>query len=485
MRDEKYLEGLIKELMKYPAETGWIEFKHNNKTPDKIGAYISSLANMATLNNRDYGYLVWGIDDSSHEMIGTDIDVKSLKKGNEDIYAWLGRLLEPRPNFEIYTIEIESKKVIILEVEKATHAPVAFKNIEYVRDGSYQKSIKDFPEMERALWKLFDQLPFEDKIAISGLESSQVVQYLDYPSYFELMEVPLPEGRDGIIQNLLMEDMIVLDDAGKYSITNLGAILFAKDISMFKFLKRKAVRVIQYKGKSRIETVREQVGGYGYAAGFTGLIEYVDNLIPRNEVIGKALREEHSMYPDIAIRELVANAIIHQNFEVTGTGVMIEIFEDRMEITNPGVPIVEKDRFIDTPPKSRNEILASFMRRINICEERGSGFDKIVNATEQYQLKAPIIEVTDDHTKVVLFAHVDYKEMSKEDRVHATYMHACLKYVMREKLTNSSLRGRFGLKDNERDKASRVIKDAVEAGVIKLYNEETAPRYYEYIPYWA
>jgi ATP-dependent DNA helicase RecG len=96
------------------------------------------------------------------------------------------------------------------------------------------------------------------------------------------------------------------------------------------------------------------------------------------------------MYPEIAVRELIANALIHQNFSVTGVGPMIEIFANRMEITNPGIPLVQTDRFLDSPPRSRNETLASIMRRIGICEERGSGVDKIIFETELYQLPAPL-----------------------------------------------------------------------------------------------
>jgi len=109
--------------------------------------------------------------------------------------------------------------------------------------------------------------------------------------------------------------------------------------------------------------------------------------------MGKALRKDIPMYPELAVREVVANAIIHQNFFLQGTSPMIEIFDDRMEVTNPGTPLIETKRFIDSPPISRNEKLASFMRRIGVCEERGSGFDKIVYQTEYYQLPAPEIEV--------------------------------------------------------------------------------------------
>ena len=293
-------------------------------------------------------------------------------------------------------------------------------------------------------------------IARDHLTESEVLTLIDYPAYFELLKMPLPENRKKIIEKLSNEDMIIQNSAGGWDITNLGAILFAKKLSDFKLLKRKSARVIQYKGNSRVETIREQEGGKGYASGFEGLIGFINNLLPRNEVIGKALRQELPMYPELAVRELVANALIHQDFSIRGTGPMIEIFSNRMEITNPGRPLVKAERFIDTPPKSRNEELASLMRRIGVCEERGSGFDKVVSETEFYQLPAPIIEVTEEHTKVILFSHIDFKIMSKEDKLRACYLHTCLKYVNREFMTNMSLRQRFGLKDKDVSVASRL-----------------------------
>ena len=117
------------------------------------------------------------------------------------------------------------------------------------------------------------------------------------------------------------------------------------------------------------------------------------------------------MYPILAVRELAANALIHQDFAITGTGPMIEIFDDRMEITNPGKPLVSTDRFLDTAPRSRNEALASFMRRAGICEERGSGIDKVVFETELHQLPAPFFEMAENATRAVLFAHKELREM--------------------------------------------------------------------------
>src|SRR5690606_25616201 len=179
----------------------------------------------------------------------------------------------------------------------------------------------------------------------------------------------------GVIEKFLNEGFIQ-QGTGFLNITKLGAILFAKNLENFDKIGRKAVRVIVYKGKNKIETEREQIGKRGYAVGFEGLIDWINSQLPANEEIGKALREESRMYPEIAIRELVANALIHQDFDEKGFP-MIEIFSDRIEISNPGKPLITPERFIDEYI-SRNEKLADIMRRMGICEEKGSGIDKVI-----------------------------------------------------------------------------------------------------------
>lgn len=485
IRTEEYLLDLLKELRLLPKETGWVEFKHNNDDPSTIGQYISALGNTAALMGKNHGYMIWGIEDETHKIIGTEFNPSKMKKGNEELENWLLRLLQPRINFMFYELQTESGKIVILEIDRAINTPIRFEGQEYIRSGSYKKLLKEFPEKERELWRIFDLTPFEEIIAFDNIPEDQVLSYLDYPSYFNLLNIPLPENRKNILEKLMEEQMIIRDISGNYNITNLGAILLARDLSKFSKLKRKPVRVIEYIGKDRIETRREQVGQYGYATGFEGLMAFINNLIPRNEVIGKALRTEVSMYPELAVRELIANAIIHQDFSLTGTGPMIEIFSNRMEITNPGIPLVRTERFLDNPPRSRNETLASFMRRIGICEERGSGIDKVVSLIESYQLPAPIIEVTDNHTRVTLFAYKPFSEMGREEKIQACYLHSSLKYVSREYMTNTSLRLRFGLEDKSKSTISRIIREAVEEGKIKPLAPDTAPKHMKYIPFWA
>ena len=297
--------------------------------------------------------------------------------------------------------------------------------------------------------------------------------------------MPLPENRNGILSVLAADNLLRPCEAGGWNITNLGAILVARNLGDFPRLRRKAVRVIQYRGEGRINASKEQEGIKGYASGFDGLINYITGLLPANEVIGPALRRTVPMFPELAVRELVANALIHQDFFVTGSGPMVEIFDNRIEITNPGEPLVDTQRFLDTPPKSRNETLASLMRRFGVCEDRGSGIDKVVFEVEIAQLPAPLFEVPDGFTRSVLFAHKPFTRMDKKDRQRACYLHACLKYIAGDFLTNASLRKRFGIEARNKASVSRYIREAIEVGLIKPDDEGASRKWMKYVPFWV
>lgn len=483
--DPGYLTGLVRELINLPRETEWVEFKNENDNPQEIGEYISALANSASLNGKAFAYLLWGIDDTTHDTIGTAFEPILARKGNEPLETWLLRLLSPRIDFRFHEVAIDGRKVVLLEIDRASRHPVAFEGVEYLRIGESKRKLKDYPEKERALWRILDQVRFEDIVAAERLGPDQILSKLEYPAYFDLLEVPLPDGHSAILDVLEKDRLIAPCEAGGFNITNLGAILFARRLSDFPSLRRKAIRVVQYRGTGRTETIREQEGGRGYACGFEGLIGFINGLLPSNEVIGSALRQTLPMYPEPAVRELVANALIHQDFLVSGTGPMVEIFDDRIEITNPGEPLVDTQRFVDTPPRSRNEALASMMRRFRVCEERGSGIDKVVFQVELFQLPAPLFEKPEGFTRAVLFAHRPLNRMDKADRIRACYLHACLRYVTRQPMNNTSIRKRFGIEPVNKAIASRLIREALEARMIRLVSEEVADKLRAYVPFWA
>ena len=408
-----YLQSLVRELLSLPAETGWVEFKHNNTDAQQIGEYLSALSNSAALEGKAFAYLLWGIEDGTHAVVGTHFVPQTCKIGNEELESWLLRQLSPKIDFRFHVVEMETGRVVLLEIGRAFRHPVQFAGVEFIRVGSYKKKLKDFPEKERALWRIFDAVPFEVMPALEKASAEDVLRLLDYPAYFDLLGRPLPENREGILQALAADELIERHEGGGWCIRNLGAMLFAKRLADFSTLKRKAVRLMAYRGSGRVETIREQEGSRGYAAGFEGLIGFINGLLPSNEA------------------------------------------------------------------------LASLMRRVGICEERGSGVDKVVSQTEFYQLPAPAFETTGEHTRATLFTPRALSKMDQVDRVRACYLHACLRYVQRDFMTNASLRERFGIEQQNSALASRLIKEALTVGVIRAHDEDASRKYMKYLPAWA
>ena len=479
------LEKLIYELCKLPAETPWLEFKHNNYDPHMIGQDISALANSAALHEKSYAYMLWGVDDETHEIVGTKFNLQNLKKGEEEIENWLHSLLSKNAEFEYHTVAVGDKIVGVLTISRAINQTVMFEKIDHIRIGSYTKRLSEFPSIQAQLWDKIRNSKFEDRLAKKDLTLNDAIKYLDYQMYFDIKGEPQPTNLDGIAHYMLEEGIINEQTNKLYAITNLGAMLLAKKLTDFPKLQRKAVRVVQYGDNNRMNMLKEDLVDCGYVVGFTGLLKYIEALIPSQELISNGLREKKTAYPMLAVREAVANALIHQDFSITGTGPVIEVFKSRIEITNPGTPLVDVMRIVDNPPKSRNEKLAALMRRLKMCEELGTGWDKIAISCELSLLPAPKITLYEENTKVILFANALFSDIPMEDKLWACYLHACIKQVQGEQLTNGSLRDRFGLKVSASGSISRLIKEAIKQNLIKPFDPSTAPRYMRYIPVWA
>lgn len=474
---------LVNYLVKQPIENEWLEFKHNFHSPEEIGASISALANGACLQNQANGYLVFGVQDITQQVLGTTFKAKSHKKGGEDLEHWLATRINPRIDFTVFEFHYDSTRHISLYIIPAAKTrPVEFLHNAYVRIGNITRKLGEFPDKAAKIWRK-EATPFENEVAKANLKASDIINLLSTQSYFDLLKLPYPSNQENVIEKFLAESLIIKDKSD-YSITKIGAILFAKNLNDFDKVNRKSIRVIVYKGKNKVETVREQIGSKGYAIGFEGLVDWINSQLPANEEIGKALRKDTRMYPEIAIREVVANALIHQDFFEKGFP-MIEIFSDRIEISNPGIPLITPERFIDEYV-SRNEKLADLMRRMGFCEEKGSGLDKVIFNNELYQLPAINVLITENRTNIILYSYKTLNETDKKDKIRACYQHACLKYVSNEKMTNQSLRERFKIEDHNYSIASRIIRDAIEEGLIKEDDPTNKSRKYaSYIPFWA
>ena len=368
------------------------------------------------------------------------------------------------------------------------HVPSRPRGTAYHLDGAYLMRAGEalVPMSEDRLRQIFaeGEPDWVEEHSKSEIDDQQVVELLDTQTFFELLKLPYPTERSGVIDRLLRERLI--DDMnGSYAIRRIGALLLAKRLEDFPDLKRKAPRVVVYPGTSKLETRLDQPGTKGYAVGFQGLVRFVMAQLPQNEVIEDALRKEVKLVPEVVIRELVANALIHQDLGMGGASVMVEIYSNRVEISNPGEPAVPVVRFIDGY-QSRNERLADLMRRMGICEEKSSGIDRVVHAAEVYQLPAPDFRAGHHRTVATIYGPKDFEDMDREDRIRACYQHCALKWVMSERMTNQSLRERFGLPEHKSAIASQVIAATIEVGLIKADEKVGGSRKFaRYLPFWA
>lgn len=476
---------LINDLLKNTAELSWLEFKKNNSDGKVIGKLCSALSNSARLAEQDFGYIVWGVNDDTREVVGTQFNPDSEKVGNQELHIWLAQQLKPSVSCRFKIIDHPEGRLVLLEIPAAIRTPVAFNGISYIRIGSATPKLSDYPDLHAKLIDSLRPYTWEHGIAKQYVTANEVLELIDHTVYFRLTKQPLPDNRIGIFEKLEADYLITRDVGDKWNITNLGAILFAIDLNKFNSsLARKSVRLTVYNGRNKASQVTHRLDGQkGYACGFEELVGYINSTLPVNEHIGDALREEKPLFPKLAIRELIANALIHQDMTITGAGPQIDLFKDRIEIINPGKSLVKPDRMIDLPPCSRNERLASLMRRMGLCEEEGSGLDKVITEVELYQLPPPLFCQSDYSMQVILYAPRTFAQMTADERVRACYQHAVLKFLTGERMKNATLSARFAIKEGNTAQTSKVLAQAQERGLIKPA-EAVYPRS-GYVPFWA
>ncbi len=456
------------------SETQRLEFKEAKNQYDNLKLYKYC----AALANEGGGYFLLGIADKPpRPVVGTNAFRDPIEMA-EKLFKAVGFRVD------IEEVNHPDGRVLVFTI------PSRPRGSAYPLEGAYwMRSGEELvPMSEDRLRTIFEEgkPDWLEEHSLKELSSEKIVELLDTQAFFQLLNLPYPTTQTGVLDRLLSERLI--DRVGShFSIRRLGGILLARHLADFPDLARKAPRVVVYDGVGKLLTKLDHTHPNGYAVGFRDLVQFIVSQLPQNEIIQDALRVENKLVPDIAIRELVANALIHQDLALSGTSVMTEIYSDRIEISNPGNPLVPIERFIDGY-RSGNERLADFMRRMHICEEKGSGIDKVVNAAEVYQLPAPEFRTSHQRTIVLLSGPRSYKRMDRDDRVRACYQHCVLKWVMHERMTNQTLRERFRLPASGSSSAtvSQVIAATIEAGLIRSDGSvKGSKKYARYLPHWA
>lgn len=448
----------------------------------RLAEHLSALSNYP-----GGGFLIYGLDNSGSPVSISDAAVE--QPTNQ--LANLGReAVEPPLALDHVVLDYDNERILIVHVPESPIKPVHLRgkglDHAFIRSGG---TTREASRQEIATLMLHSRTPRWEELHASMLvDEATLLAKLSAEPILNMLGRPVPSSPNEMLTWMEAEGFITRETSHGGYITNLGAIAAARKLSDFLDISRKAVRVIVYNGTNKANMKLEQEGTKGYAVSFQGLLQFVMLQLPQSEIIEQALRVKRTVYPEIALREIIANALIHQDFSVTGAGPLIEIFDDRIEISNPGglLPSKQLDRLIGTQPESRNEQLARAFRRFRICEEQGSGLLKAGLQVEIYGLPPIKFEAGSNYFKVTLQSPKTFADMSARARLSACYQHAVLKHLSGSAMTNKSLRERLKMPEKQRSMVSALIQEALDRQLIKPADPENKSRKFsEYIPTWG
>ena len=473
--------GLLKQSFNPPHELNELDWKIGlSENKKSLSKHLSAFANQI-----GGGFFVFGINNRGGKVGITSRDSRRIinRLGNLSRES-----LKPAIQIDHYLYEEDGKDLLLVYINESVSKPVHLrgKGIEfsYIRTGCSTRKM-DNMELAKSLMSSKAE-GYEEQSSYSANSLEEALSLLEYEKFFELLDVPIPTSTEKII-NELEKNKLVKITGDQIIITNLGALLLAKDFRKFSGLERKGIRVIIYSDTTRINAKQEIVKKSGYVVEFEATLNYIMQSLPSSEVLKIAIREEVKVYPMIVIREIMANAIIHQDLHNNSINPKVEIFADRIEISNPGslMPSLSIDRIIDHA-EPRNELLAKIMYRLGFCEDRGSGIDKALNAIEIFNLPPLKFEDLSNIFKVTIYSPKKYQDMSQDERIRACYQHCVLKYLANEKMTNQTFRKRLKVAETNYSLASKIIKQAVKEGKIKRGDPSNkSTKYTYYIPSWA
>jgi predicted HTH transcriptional regulator len=490
--DEKLIQ-IVNGFIENQTELEHVEFKHNWHGEIEFAQDVCAITNLLLRKSIARGYIIFGIDDESHEIVGTDFhyQTKRIKNKNkpssqgEEIELWISHNIYPKPNLEFRGIQILGKWVTVVIISQCVEEISEFDNTAYIRIGTNTKKLKEYPAIRKELYSKVVSVSFEQNPALCNISLKDIESLLDLESFVKLRTIKSPVEHDRIIDTLLADKYITDNFDSTYNITNLGALLLARDLSKFGNLHLFAPKVVVYEDDFSQQIKTSQTESRGFGIGFEGLYNYILSSLKTGEVIEGALRRPIYKYPEITIRELLANMLVHQDFSVDSVRPTVEVFSNRIVFTNSGQPIVPTERFVDSPSARRNMSLAGGLCLLGVCEELGSGWKKVAHDMNEFQFPAPLITKSELSTTITLKDKVSLNDLSKEDKVFSVFIHVVIQHCDNIPATNSTIRKRFNISPNNAATASKLLNDCLDANLIKIFDEEVGPKGRRYVPFWV
>ena len=410
-----HYQSLALSLTQQPTEQEWLGFKHNFHSPEEIGKRISALANGACLAGKKFGYLVFGVEDGTHEIVGTSFSPKTKKaKGNEDLEHWLVSRLSPKIHFTIHELQIDGKAVVLFEIPAATDTPISFLHEPYIRIGSVTKLLKHYPDQSRKLW----QNQADDWSAEICHEAT--LEDLD-PKAIAVARQVFADKNKRLAEDVKEWDDITFLNKAKITIhgqiTNTAIILLGRYESTSFLSPAQAHITWILKGVDGIEKDYEH-----FEPPFLLVLDEVYNKIRnlnyRYMASGTLFPEEVQQYDPYIIREALSNAIGHQDYRLGGRIIVVEKEDSTLLFQNSGAFIpktIENVLLQDAPEASyRNPFLVNAMVNLNMMDTIGSGIKKMYQIQSKRFFPLPDYDLTRERVGVKFTGKVLDQEYAKQ-----------------------------------------------------------------------
>lgn len=404
---------LLEELISLPSETNWVEFKMGSKsiTNDQKGEYISAMSNGATIANKPFGYIVWGVEDETQIVKGTNFTFQNAKEGNQDLELWIRNLLHPKINFDIFEFKYNNKNIVLLRIPAAKYEPTHFKKMAYIRIGSNKTDLRNFPEYVRIIYN------YQDDWSAKIIENASIDD-LDREA-IDLARIKFKEGKSKAsyfdkIDNWSDEEFL---DKAKINIngklTNTSIILLGKEESTHLILP--SLSEVTWK----LETEEKAYEHFGppLLLNTTKILNQIRNVkykfFPNNELLATTVNK----YDTRSILEAMHNCIAHQDYSLNSRVIVTEKV-DKLIFSNAGSFYVGNPEDYTagdkTPEKYRNPWLAQAMVALGMIDRLGYGIHTMYLAQRERFFPLPDYELSETHRVILqIYGHAIDENYSK------------------------------------------------------------------------
>ncbi|HMV22323.1 MAG TPA: putative DNA binding domain-containing protein [Rhodocyclaceae bacterium] len=370
------LSALLDRLRAEPRETEWLEFKANRYEPQVLGEYLSALANSACLLGMPRGYLVFGIEDGTHKVVGTTFDPQAEKgKGEQLLPLWLSLGLQPNVGFEIHAFTYHGQRVVLFEAHPAFDRPVKFYGTAYVRDGTSKTELAKYPEKERAIWNR--RVDWSAQVCEQATPDDLAPEAIAKARQEYATKFPRQAG-----ESAGWDDATFLNKA---RLTIRGAVTHAALLLLGRpeasaLLAPAVARISWMLKNERNEELDYEHFGPPFLLNVDKVLVRIRNLTVRELPDGTLFPVELTQYDPWVIREALHNCIAHQDYGLRGRIQVVET-PDSLLLTNVGGFLpgrVEKVIEQDAPLEIyRSPFLAEAMVNLNMIDTQGGGIKRM------------------------------------------------------------------------------------------------------------